>query len=262
MRALITGSHGTIGTELKNYLLSIGDEVVEWNRDEIAIDNYAVMEKFVRESNVDVVYHLAIASRPTFRENENWLVNYDWPSEISWICRTLNIKFLFVSSVLVFSDLAKGPFTKDSIPDAFQEYGRIKRMAEERVISQNPKTIVARLGWQIGTKIGSNNMLDFFEKEMQSKKEVRASNLWLPACSFISDTVVELVRLVKENCIGIYMLDSNKKWNFFEIASELNRINGNPWKIVPAINFVFDQRMFDANVKIPSLNKKLTGLSK
>jgi dTDP-4-dehydrorhamnose reductase len=217
------------------------------------------MEDFVRRERPNVLFHLAIASRSTGLANESWLVNYEWPGELAWITRRLGVRFVFTSSVMVFSDNAKGPFTLDSQPDAPQGYGYEKRQAEQRVFHQNPDAVVARLGWQIGEAGGSNNMIDFFEKKAAAGEVIAASRKWFPACSFVRDTIAALTWLNSAKP-GLYLIDSNTRWNFHEIASTLNERHGHRWSIVANDDFVFDQRMIDPRIPIPSLQASLPAL--
>jgi dTDP-4-dehydrorhamnose reductase len=259
LKAIITGGRGTVGSALVRFLSERGDQVVLWDRSAIPVDWYQPMEDFVRHERPDVLFHLAIASQSTGRPNESWLVNYEWTSELAWITRQLGIRFVFTSSVTVFSDNAKGPFTLDSVPDAPEGYGYEKRMAEQRVFHLNPNAIVVRLGWQIGHAAGSNNMIDFFEKQSTKHSEVRASCKWLPACSFVQDTASALAALAIA-APGLYMFDANSKWNFFEIASALNKKHGDRWKIESTDDFVYDQRMIDPRVAVLPLNATLATL--
>jgi dTDP-4-dehydrorhamnose reductase len=255
-KALVTGANGTVGKALIDYLNKQGIEVIKWDRQAIPINDYQIMEDFVRDTQADVLFHLAIASQSTGRENESWLVHVEWTSELAWITRQLDIGFVFTSSVMVFTDDAKGAFTVDSIPDATEGYGYEKYKAEQRTLEQNPKSIIARLGWQIGDSAGSNNMVDFLEKQMSENSEIRASTKWYPATSFLQDTSAALTQLVGREA-GIYMLNSNERWTFFDIVSALNAKHGNRWKIVPTEDFVYDQRMIDERVPIASLNERL-----
>ncbi len=261
MRAVVTGAGGTVGTALVDYLKHKKITVIRWNRNEVPIDAYYPMEDFLRAVRPDVLFHLAIASKNTGRENENWLVNYEWPSELAWITRILNITFVFTSSVAVFSDDAKGPFTVESQADAGVGYGNEKRMAEQRVFFQNHTARIARLGWQIGDAPGSNNMIDYLHKKMAEHGEIRASTKWLPSCSMLADTARALFQIAQKPP-GLYQVNANDRWSFYEIACALNTLHGSRWKIVPVEDFVFDQRMIDKRVKIPPLEKRLKGLKK
>jgi len=259
MKAVITGARGTVGSALSKHLTAQGHEVVAWDRAVVPIDRYQPMEDFVRHEKPDALFHLAIASRSTGVANESWLVNYEWTSELAWITRQLGVRFVFTSSVMVFTDNAKGPLTVESVPDATEGYGREKLLAEQRVFHQNPNAIVARLGWQIGDAPGSNNMLDFFAKQSAANGSVQASRKWYPACSFVCDTAAALAWLTSAKP-GLYLVDSNTRWNFYEIALALNEKHDRAWKISATDAFVYDQRMLDPRVPIPSLQRTLTGL--
>ena len=259
MKAMITGASGAVGTALTAYLQTLDAEIVPWDRNAVAIDDYAAMASFVGDHKPDALFHLATDSVPTGRENESWLVNYEWTSELAWITREQSVRFVFTSSVMVFTDDCRGPFTPESRTDALAGYGYEKRMAERRTMYQNPDAIIARLGWQIGDEAGSNNMIDFFQTQMDENGQINASRRWFPACSFLNDTASALYRL-SSSAPGLYLLDSNARWNFHDIAKAIRRHHKADWKIVPDDAFVYDQRMIDPRVGMPSLNERLPAL--
>jgi dTDP-4-dehydrorhamnose reductase len=254
VRALVTGSRGTVGRALASHLAAQGDEVVAWDRTQVPIDRYLPMETFVRESGVEVVFHLAVASFPTGAPNEGWLVTYEWTSELAWICRVLGLRFVFTSTVMVFSDRAQGPFTPSSEPDAAEGYGCQKRLAEARAFAQCPDARVVRLGWQIGDGTGSNEMRASLRRELGEKGRVEASTRWLPACSFLEDTAAALRRAALAPR-GLYLVDSNTRWTFFEIARALLGDG-----VMPIEGFAQDQRMTDPRLELPHLDARLPSL--
>ncbi|HNB54817.1 MAG TPA: sugar nucleotide-binding protein, partial [Anaerolineales bacterium] len=205
----------------------------------------------------EVVFHLATVSQPTGRENEGWAVNVEWTAELARLTSEMGARFVFTSSVMVFTDDAKGPFTPDTPPDARAGYGYEKWMGEERALAY-PNTVVARIGWQIGDAPGTNNMIDFFHTQGQ-RGPIGASTRWYPACSFSADTAAALFRL-SQGEPGRYLLDSNEKWTFYEIALALNALHGNAWQVVPNEAFVYDQRMIDPRAGMPSLKVRLPAL--
>lgn len=258
MRALITGARGTVGRVLTRVLEARGFEVVPWDRSAVPIDRYDVMEDFVRDTAPDVLYHLAIASTVTGRAGEPWHVNYEWPSELAWICRHASVRFVFTSSAMVFSNDARGPFAIDHAPDASEGYGYEKRCAEERVFHQNPHATVVRLGWQIGHDLKGNQMRAWLAERAAADGGISASTRWLPACSFIDDAAEALWRLLVRPP-GLYQLDSNTRWSFHDIASAIAAEHG--WSVKPTDDFVYDQRLLDDRVHLPALDTRLPALS-
>lgn len=252
MKYLITGMNGAVGTALTAHLTSQQAEVVGWDRTAVHPNNLPAAEHFLDTVRPDVLFHLAVPSQATGLENEGWLINVEWPTQLARLCHQRGIRFLFTSSVMVFTDDAVGPFTPQSVPDAREGYGFEKATAEQRIREANPEAVIARLGWQIGTSPGSNNMIDFLAQQ----EVVRASEKWFPACSFLVDTAVTLHTLAHATP-DLYLLDSNSRWNFYEIATALNNLHGNPWRIEKTADFVYDQRMFDPRIKISTLDKWL-----
>jgi dTDP-4-dehydrorhamnose reductase len=102
-------------------------------------------------------------------------------------------------------------------------------------------------------------MIDFFEKKTAAGEGIAASRKWFPACSFVHDTAAALTWLASEKR-GLYQINSNTRWNFYEIASALNEKHRGHWDVVVNDDFVFDQRMIDPRVPIPSLQRTLPAL--
>ena len=260
MKVLVTGLRGTVGRALEVQLRGDGHQVIGWDRAAVPIDRYDAMDRFVAETAPDIVVNLAIASQPTGRDRESWLVNYDWPSELAWICRQREIRFVHTSTVMVFSPAATGPFTIESTPDADHGYGLEKRLAEARVFHQDPKATVVRLGWQIGEAAGSNNMIDYLDRQARAHDHVAASSRWRPACSFLPDTAAALARVLTAPP-GLYQLDANERHSMFEIASALSENHGRRWRIVEATEPEQDQRMLDPRLAVAPLARRLPALA-
>ncbi|MFO0840517.1 MAG: sugar nucleotide-binding protein [Phycisphaerae bacterium] len=260
MRALLTGRNGTVGGALSAALAARGVEVVAYPRGERPLDDPVAVRDTLAAVEPHVVFHLAIASRPTGLANEGWRINVEWPTRLAECCAAAGIRLVFTSTVMVFSDAARGPFAIDSTPDRADGYGYEKRIAEQRVRAAHPAAAVVRLGWQIGAAPGGNQMLSYFDQQSQQHGVVRASTRWLPACSFLEDSAAALLRAA-EMPGGLYQFDSNRRWSFFEIAGALNRRAGNAWRIEPTSDFVYDQRMLDERLIAPPLDIRLPELS-
>ena len=257
-RALITGCSGTVGRALRAHLEFAGWDVVPWDRSAVPIDDYARMEAFVADTKPTALFHLAVASQPTqvpVPTEQAWAVNYDWTSELAWITRQLGIAFVFTSTVMVFTEAVPGPYTIAMRPDASHDYGRDKKEGEDRVFSQNPQARVARLGWQIGDDLGGNQMAAWLE----ARGSVEASTRWLPACSMLEDTADALHRIATGRA-GLYHVDSNEGWSFYDIAMALRKRHGAQWDITPSFGRAYDQRLLDARLSMPTLRSRLPEL--
>lgn len=259
MKILVTGSRGTVGRALVRQLAAQQHEVVAWSREQAAPDDPAAQERYLHAVAPDAVYHLAVPSQGTGRADEGRLVNVEWTERLARLTADRGLPFIYSSTVMVFTDHAPGPFTTESAPDATSGYGGEKREGEQRAQAANPRTRIARLGWQIGEHDGSNNMVNHLENQMKEHSVIKASERWLPACSFLEDTAAGLVRLI-ELPPDLYLLSSNEHWNFYDIVEALNHQRGCRWNVQATQDFVYDQRMLDPRPGLPSLSARLTRL--
>jgi dTDP-4-dehydrorhamnose reductase len=259
MKILLTGATGAVGQAVQTAAKAAAQQIIPWNRHQVPVTDPTAMAEFIQGVQPELLIHLATASTPTGLENEGWRVNVEWSTHLAQICAAAGVRMIFTSSVMVFTDDAVGPFTPDSVPDAQSGYGYEKFMAEEAILRAHANAVVVRLGWQIGTAPGSNNMIDFFSKQMAEQGAIGASTQWLPACSFLADTAEMLLRAATVDP-GRYLFDSNRRWNFYEIAAALNEMHGRPWQIRPNTDFNYDQRMQDPRLAPPSLAQRLPAL--
>ena len=119
----------------------------------------------------------------------------------------------------------------------------------------------AGFGWQIGTGPGGNNMVEYLRKQQLEKGKVSASRKWLPACSTLADTS-QLLTKVLALPGGTYMVDSNRRWTFYDIARAINDRYNFGWQVEACDDFVFDQRMQDERLPAPPLSAHFPLLAK
>jgi dTDP-4-dehydrorhamnose reductase len=253
---MLTGSSGTIGKPLCKFLDESGYHVVCWNMAEVPINNYDRMDSFISEHAPEALFHLAANTSLDENDRKNsWQENVELPAELAWICRQHAIKFIFTSTAMVFSSKQQGPFRVDAVPEEHYGYGYEKRMAEQRVFSQNPEALVLRLGWQIGTE-GKNTMNRYLDEEMNQRSVIYASRNWYPSCSFIEDTNRVLISMLSRKP-GLYQCNANTNHSFYAIAKALKTYYHKDWEIIPVEEPVMDNRMVDDRIQIPDLGSRL-----
>jgi dTDP-4-dehydrorhamnose reductase len=246
MRVLITGMNGTVAPVLAAELQKAHAEVTPWDRAAVAVDHFDSVREFILQTRPDACLHLAMGGP-------------EWAEWMARVCKDERISFLYTSSVSVFANTQRGPFGTDVAPQPDDDYGRYKLDCEQRVRAAYPDALVARLGWQIGTAPGSNNMIDYLEKTHRAEGAIRASRCWVPACSFLEDTAVVLAGLLRGQPGGLYHVDGNPGWSLYDIAVRLNTIHGSRWQVIPADEPDWDTRMTDHRITTPSIVDRLAG---
>lgn len=243
MKALITGLNGTVAPALAQHLSNGGHSIIPWDRSVIAIDNPDAIRNFIREIKPDWFFHLATGSPY-------------WAEWIARACAEQGIKFLFTSSVSVFSASQRGPFPVDISPKPDDDYGRYKLECEQRVQAANAGALIARLGWQIGAVPGGNHMVDFLERTFKTEGRIQASINWYPACSFLPDTARSLTQLMQGYPAGLYHLDGNPGLNFHEIVTNLNQLRNGHWIVTPGDTPVLNNQMVDPRVQVSPITSR------
>lgn len=241
MKALFTGMNGTVAPVVAAYFKEKGHEMIIYDRDKVSTTHFDQVESFIRQEDIDVLLHFAMGS-------------YEWTSMLAKICKSLSIKFVFISTVSVFSNNQRGPYTIDSIPDATDEYGLYKRNSEALVISNNPQAYIIRLGWQIGQSRGKNQMIEYLYQQMDKQGYISASSKWYPSVSFLEDTASAIYQIIKTLPTGLYHVNSNVSSTFFEIVTQLRSLHPE-FVIHENQEFDADHRMVDDRVNIRTLDE-------
>jgi len=245
MKAILTGMNGTVAPALARYLSNAGFEISAWDRKLIPTEDHARNEAFILSEKPDWFFQIATGSP-------------DWMASTAAICKQHGIKFLFTGSVSVFDGGKSGPFSIDHIPDATDDYGRYKADCERRIVAVNPDAIIARLGWQIGDAPGNNNMVDFLTRTQKEKGQIEASAGWIPSTAYLSDSVEALYKLMTDHPAGLYQLEGNPGFSFYQIVSALNERFQRPWKVVRKDEPRRDIRMLDDRIAMGKLDQHLS----
>ena len=240
MKVIITGMNGTVAPALYEELLKHDMDVIIWDRNEVSIDSEEAVYDFIKEVKPDLFFH--IATGPV-----------KWLEYIAKSTEKLGVKLLFTSSVSVFSEKGTGPYDTTSVPNAEEDYGLYKIEGENIVRTYNPNSVIIRLGWQIGSSTGSNNMFDFLVKAQEENGYIEASSKWYPSCSFLEETAKTLVQAALTYEPGTYLANSNSKFTFYEIVNHLKEKHQAQWVVREITTFIRDDRMYDDRVNIKQL---------
>jgi dTDP-4-dehydrorhamnose reductase len=246
VKAIFTGLNGTVAPEVAKYFRSRGIEVIQYDRNVIPVDNAFEIEAFLKLHQPKMFLHFAMGTP-------------EWAGLLAKLTFKLKIKFIYISTVSVYSGKQKGPITIDTLPDAEDNYGKYKRVSEETVLNHNKDAYILRIGWQIGIKPGSNNMIDYLYKEMEKSSVIKASSKWYPSCSFMEDTASGIYDAITNHKEGIYLINSNDHFSFFEIVNHLSKIHPTI-KVLEQKDFIQDIRMIDNRIKIKKLSERFKSL--
>lgn len=242
MKAILTGMKGTVAPYVAREWESLGNTAVAWDRDLVPSEDRDAAEKFIAEVQPDVFFHIGMGSP-------------EWAAMLAEICASHGIRFTFTGTVSVYGEHQHGPFAPDDIPEPSDDYGRYKLECERQILDKNPEALIVRIGWQIGDAPGSNNMVDFFDRQMLEKGVIEANVNWVPGCSLLPDTARTLVELTNKKSSGLYHLDANYGLNHFLLALGMSNMHGFDWTIEPIAGAAKNTLMHDPRVNIKKLSE-------
>ena len=231
-KVLLTGMNGTVAPALAEELRGRGCEVVAWDRGAVPPDDREAVARFIREAKPSALVHCAMGSP-------------QWAEDMARVCAEEGSKFLYVSSASVYGTRQQGPFTIKDVPEPSDDYGRYKFECEQRVRAANNDAIVVRIGWQIALHRGGNNMVEHLAQKQAEHGHIAASTKWFPACSFLDDTARALAGALDQAAPGLYLLDGNPGWSFWQIAVALNRALNAGWQVRESRDFRWNNQLLD-----------------
>jgi len=246
MKALFTGLNGTVAPAVANYFKKQGFQIIPYDRSVIPVDQPLEIENFINLHRPDIILHFAMGSP-------------EWASTLASIAKSKGIKFVYISTVSVYGPHTPGPITTETIPDAQDQYGQYKIASEKAVLNVNQEAYILRLGWQIGTSPGSNNMIDYLDQQMKQKGLVPASKNWYPSCSFLEDTAESIYDTVHRLPPDTYLINSNDRYHFYDIVSSLSIIHPS-FKVVEQNEFIQNNQMIDDRVHIKKLSERFSSI--
>ena len=244
MKLLFTGMNGTVAPVVARYFHANGHQIISYDRNIISTTDFKEITSFMIDQHIEGCLHFAMGS-------------VEWSEMLARIANEHSIKFLYVSTVSVFSNTQIGPHDITRVPQPDDDYGRYKYQSELAIKNVNPHAYIARIGWQIGSNDEGNQMIHYFKSQMQENGYIAASSLWYPSCSFLEDTAKALYAIFSNLSPDLYLVNSNDHYTFYKICNHFAKLYD--WMNVRETkHFTADHRMIDDRVKIKKFSEYFT----
>ncbi|MFM2171288.1 MAG: hypothetical protein RI957_1517 [Verrucomicrobiota bacterium] len=156
MKIAITGSNGRVGGALANFFRRAGHDVVALTRNDVPLDQPALLREAVRSLDVDAWINPAAVSSPDACERDpitSHAVNAVAPAIMADACRQSDRYMLHFSTDYVFSGNEPGKREEQDIAEPINAYGAHKREGELAVLASGARATVLRVSWVYGANI-------------------------------------------------------------------------------------------------------------
>lgn len=238
MVILVTGGAGYVGSTLirnlcnNNRVISIDDYSVGLKSNHIAHDNILYInehsknlnEEFIRENNIEMVYHLGEYSRiaPSFKDIEIvFESNIQGSFNIIKLCSKLNIPLIYSASSTKFATegVSHSPYSyfKGFIVDLVKNYGKWYGLRYSICYFYNVYGSDTATAWN---KQNYQNVIDVFRRQKKSGLPLSVTGDGKQKRSFthVNDIVNGLILSSKQLKNKEYYLGTEKQYTIIEIA--------------------------------------------
>ena len=235
MKLLLTGVSGLLGINFAQEMMT-EYEVIGVDRGKLVnapfkILKYDLLEKDAVESILDtaspdwVVNCAALADLDICEDDPELAkqLNSDLPRRLARACKMRSIPFAHISTDAVFDGQKDGYYSEEDAPSPTGVYAKTKLDGEWAVLTEYPKSIVARVnfyGWSLN---GRRSLAEFFYNNLTHNKSMSGFTDVLFCPMLVNDTARTLVKMLKRELKGLYHLVGPQAMSKYQFGVEIAR---------------------------------------
>lgn len=152
-KILVTGSNGMLGQDLCPILQDSGAEVIETDRHNLDITDFAMVKTVIGENKPDIVIHCAGYTNVDKAEEDFETakkINAEGTENIAKVCGENDITLVYISTDYVFDGTKGKAYTTNDKPNPLNNYGLTKFLGEEAVKKYCHRHYIVRTAWLYG----------------------------------------------------------------------------------------------------------------
>lgn len=230
---VILGGQGMLGTELTNLLAK--EECLSFSRNDCDITDPGELKEKISSAKyiINCAAYTAVDGAET-NETKAFEINAIGAKNSAHIAKSLNAKYVYVSTDYVFSGDANTPYIEDDPTEPKTAYGRTKLAGEREINNLYPeKSFIVRTAWLYG-QYGPNFVKTIIELEKERENlNVVVDQLGQPTWTL--DLARKIIELLQRNAQpGVYHGTSSGEASWYEFAKEIFlHIGADPNRILP-----------------------------
>ena len=263
---LITGASGFVGGRIVEALKD-RYTIIAPRHKEMNITSEEETERYISESNPDVILHLAAISNTGYCEehpDESYLVNVTGVENLAKAAARHNIKFVFFSSDQIYNgNHEQGLLHEEIHTSPENHYGRHKLLAEERALNICKDTVALRATWMYDIeRPGMHTHLNFIRNiktAIETGTPLRFATREFRGITWIED-VIRNIEPTFDLPGGVYNFGAENTMNTYETACEYVRMLGHdPATIIIADNERFPEHIRNISISMEKAHKASNG---
>lgn len=219
MKVLVTGVKGQLGYDVVNELEKRGIEAVGVDIEEMDITDAASVSRVIQQEAPDAVIHCAAYTAVDAAEENEALcrrVNAEGTRNIAQMCKTLDIKMIYISTDYVFGGQGERPWEPEDERDPQSVYGQTKYEGELAVQELLDKYFIVRIAWVFG--VNGKNFIKTMLKLSENHDTITVVNDQFGSPTYTYDLARLLVDMVQTEKYGIYHATNEGICSWYEFA--------------------------------------------
>lgn len=227
MKVLVTGAKGQLGHDVMNELASRGIQGIGVDVEEMDITDRQACEHVITEAKPDAVIHCAAYTAVDAAEDNLELcrkVNAEGTRNIAKVCKTLDIKMMYISTDYVFNGTGERPWEPDDHREPLNVYGLTKYEGEISVEQNVSKYFIVRIAWVFGV-----NGKNFIKTMLRLGREKGAASVvddQIGSPTYTYDLARLLADMIQTEKYGRYHATNEGLCSWYEFACEIFRQAG------------------------------------
>lgn len=248
MRVLVTGAKGQLGHDVMNELAARGITGIGVDIQEMDITDGEACKTVITEAKPDAVIHCAAYTAVDAAEDHLELcrrINAEGTRNIARVCKTLDIKMMYISTDYVFNGGGERPWEPDDHREPLNVYGLTKFEGEISVEQNLEKYFIVRIAWVFG--LNGKNFIKTMLRLGRENGCVSVVNDQIGSPTYTYDLARLLADMIQTEHYGRYHATNEGLCSWYDFACEIFRQAGmEQVKVTPV-----DSGSFAAKAKRP-----------
>lgn len=235
---LVTGANGQLGSELRKIGFSALDEVFYTDVAELDITDYAAVEKFVKDKEIDTIINCAAYTAVDKAEEEPQLaakINTEAVTNLARAAAKEGCLLIHISTDYVFDGTGTKPYSEKDKPCPVSVYGKTKLAGEEAILKSRCFHIIIRTAW-LYSSFG-NNFVKTILRLAAERPEINVVSDQVGSPTYAGDLAAAIVAIMyNEERIeheGIYHYSNEGVCSWYDFAAEIVRLSGKECRVKP-----------------------------
>lgn len=235
---LVTGANGQLGSELRKTGFSALDEVFYTDVAELDITDYAAVERFVKDKEIDTIINCAAYTAVDKAEEEPQLaakINTEAVANLARAAAKEGCLLIHISTDYVFDGTGTKPYSEKDKPCPVSVYGKTKLAGEEAILKSRCFHIIIRTAW-LYSSFG-NNFVKTILRLASERTEINVVSDQVGSPTYAGDLAAAIVAIMdNEERIeheGIYHYSNEGVCSWYDFAAEIVRLSGKECRVKP-----------------------------